>query len=253
MRIHDYLEQPASTDQDNFITRLDDSSERVRRSLRDFVVGEKFLPRLDAMLAAVGARLTDNRDVGRFIYGSFGSGKSHLLTVLGKMLEHDNTVYDIGHPALRRLRATHAWLDRHKTLVVRLNMMGKRGLTSALYEAFNGALPPGAERLEFTDEERIFKLVEGDARRVGGLDARHHRRAHFAPGAQHSHSHGLTLASDPRPQEFCSSPLTWPVPAVDLQASALTWGAPKDQLVVGGGGWKGVYHFHWARSPGGPW
>lgn len=171
MRIHDYLEQPASTDQDNFITRLDDSSERVRRSLRDFVVGEKFLPRLDAMLAAVGARLTDNRDVGRFIYGSFGSGKSHLLTVLGKMLEHDNTVYDIGHPALRRLRATHAWLDRHKTLVVRLNMMGKRGLTSALYEAFNGALPPGAERLEFTDEERIFKLVEGDARRVGGLDA----------------------------------------------------------------------------------
>ena len=171
MRIHDYLEQPESTAQDNFIAKVDeDKPERLRRSLRDFVVGEKVYPRLDDMLAAVGARLDDNRDVGRFIYGSFGSGKSHLLTVLGKMLERDAEVYDLGHKALRQLRATHTWLDRHRTLVVRLNMMGKRGLTSALFEAFNDALPKGAERLVFTDEERIFKLIESDARRHGSLD-----------------------------------------------------------------------------------
>lgn len=171
MRIHDYLEQPESIDQDNFITRLDDSSERVRRSLREFVVAENVYPRLDAMLAAVGARLDDNRDVGRYIYGSFGSGKSHLMTVLGKMLERDEAVYDLGHAALRRLRTAHPWLDRHRTLVVRLNMMGKRSLSTALYEAFNDALPLGAERLVFTDEERIFKLIESDARRHGSLDA----------------------------------------------------------------------------------
>lgn len=171
LRIHDYLEQPESTDQDNFITRLDDSVDRVRRSLREYVVGESVYPRLDEMLKAVGARLDDNRDVGRFIYGSFGSGKSHLMTVLGKMLERDETVYDLGHAALRRLRVAHPWLDRHRTLVVRLNMMGKRSLTSALYEAFNEALPAGAEKLVFTDEERIFKLIESDARRQGGLDA----------------------------------------------------------------------------------
>jgi hypothetical protein len=170
MRIHDYLEQPESTDQDNFIAKVDDTTDRVRRSLRDFVVGEKVFPRLDDMLTAVGARLDDNRDVGRFIYGSFGSGKSHLLTVLGKMLERDAAVYDLGHAALRRLRATHTWLDRHRTLVVRLNMMGKRSLTSALYEAFNRALPEGAERLVFTDEERIFKLIESDARRHASLE-----------------------------------------------------------------------------------
>ena len=171
LRIHDYLEQPESTDQDNFITRLDDSVDRVRRSLREYVVGESVYPRLDDMLTAVGARLDDNRDVGRFIYGSFGSGKSHLMTVLGKMLEREETVYDLGHAALRRLRVAHPWLDRHRTLVVRLNMMGKRSLSSALYEAFNAALPANAEKLVFTDEERIFKLIESDARRQGGLDA----------------------------------------------------------------------------------
>lgn len=171
MRIHDYLEQPESTDQDNFITRLDDSVDRVRRSLREFVVAANVYPRLDDMLTAVGARLDDNRDVGRFIYGSFGSGKSHLMTVLGKMLERDEAVYDLGHAALRRLRVAHPWLDRHRTLVVRLNMMGKRSLTSALYEAFNAALPASAEKLVFTDEERIFKLIESDARRNAGLDA----------------------------------------------------------------------------------
>ena len=189
MRIHDYLEQPESTDQDNFIAKVDDTTDRVRRSLRDFVVGEKVFPRLDDMLAAVGARLDDNRDVGRFIYGSFGSGKSHLLTVLGKMLERDAAVYDLGHPALRRLRATHTWLDRHRTLVVRLNMMGKRSLTSALYEAFNKALPEGAERLVFTDEERIFKLVESDARRHGSLETLLEQIAHdgYIPSAAFYH------------------------------------------------------------------
>src|SRR6476661_2211253 len=107
MRIRDHLQWQDDTNLDAFITRLSDGDDRVRQNVRQYVVGAKVRERLDSMLKAVGERLDDNRDVGRYIHGAFGSGKSNLLTVLGKMLERDEMVYDLGHPALRELRAKH--------------------------------------------------------------------------------------------------------------------------------------------------
>lgn len=171
MKIRDHLQWQDDTDLDAFITRLTDSEERVRQNVRQYVVGEKVRVRLDDMLKAVGQRLDDNRDVGRYIHGAFGSGKSNLMTVLGKMLERDDMVYDLGHSALRELRARHPWLDQHRTLVVRINMMGKTSLVKALFEGYNAALPAEVPKLEFTDEERVFALIERDAQRLGGLQA----------------------------------------------------------------------------------
>lgn len=171
MKIRDYLQWQDDTNLDAFITRLSDSEDRVRQNVRQYVVGEKVHERLDLLFTAVGQRLDDNRDVGRYIHGAFGSGKSNLLTVLGKMLERDEMVYDLGHPALRDLRAKHGWLDRHRTLVVRINMMDKPSLTRALFDGYNGALPPATPKLEFTDEERVFDLIDKDAQRLGGLPA----------------------------------------------------------------------------------
>lgn len=171
MRILDHLAPIEDTDLDAFITRLDDAPSKVRENLKRFIVSDKVRDDLGLMLEVVGQRLNDGRDVGRFIYGSFGSGKSHLMTVLGKMLERDEAVYDLGHEHLRALRADNPWLDTHKTLVVRLNMMGKRDLSSALYEAFNKALPDDVPELDFTNESELFDLIERDAERLGGLDA----------------------------------------------------------------------------------
>lgn len=171
MRIRDHLEWQDDTDLSAFITHLTDAEDRVRQNVRQYVVGDKVRERLDALLATVGGRLDDNRDVGRYIHGAFGSGKSNLLTVLGKMLERDEMVYDHGHQALRELRAKHPWLDRHRTLVVRINMMGKASLVRALFDGYNDALPAGMPKLVFTDEDRVFELIEKDAQRLGGLTA----------------------------------------------------------------------------------
>lgn len=170
MQIRDYIQWQDATDLDAFITKLTDSEERVRQNIRQYVVGDKVKERLDQLLKAVGERLDDNRDIGRYIHGAFGSGKSNLLTVLGKMLERDETVYDLGHAALREMRARHPWLDRHKTLVVRINMMGQASLVRALYHGYNQALPAGLPRPMFTDEERVFELIDRDAERLGGMD-----------------------------------------------------------------------------------
>jgi hypothetical protein len=180
MKIREHLQWQDDTDLDAFITRLTDSEDRVRQNVRQYVVGEMVQGRLDTLFKAVGERLDDNRDVGRYIHGAFGSGKSNLLTVLGKMLERDEMVYDLGHPSLRVLRAKHPWLDRHRTLVVRINMMGKHSLTRALFEGYNAALPAGVAPLGFTDEERVFELIDKDSLRLGGLPALLDQAAHDA-------------------------------------------------------------------------
>ncbi|MEM7675675.1 MAG: DUF6079 family protein, partial [Myxococcota bacterium] len=171
MRIADALEIPEFSDLSEFIARLNDDEAKVQANLRSFVVPANLEDKLDRMLAAVGHNLDQQQDVGRYIYGTFGSGKSHLMTVLAKMLEHDETVYDVGDEALSRLRAKHAWLDKHKTLVVRINMMGKRSLSAALFEAYNASLPSGVEPVVFTDEDDVFQLFEADAERFGGMQA----------------------------------------------------------------------------------
>ncbi len=170
MHILDALDIPAYSDLSEFITRINDSDERVLASLHSFVVPANLESKLDHLLHAVGHNLDQGRDVGRYIYGTFGSGKSHLMTVLAKMFEHDETVYDVGDPALARLRAGHPWIDHHRTLVVRINMMGKRSLASALFEAYNQALPETVEPVSFTDEGEVFELIDKDAERLGGLD-----------------------------------------------------------------------------------
>jgi hypothetical protein len=168
MRISEALELPQITALDEFITRLDDTEDRVLTSLKQFVLTDEVQKKLDIMLNDVGARLAQGRDTGRFIFGTFGSGKSHLMTVLGKMLERDETVYAVGDPGLATLRSRNDWLDKNRTLVVRVNMMGKSSLSSALYNAFNAALPAGVPRLEFTNEKRIFELIDHDAQRHYG-------------------------------------------------------------------------------------
>jgi uncharacterized protein DUF6079 len=168
MRISEALELPQISALDEFITRLDDTEDRVLTSLKQFVLTDEVQKKLDVMLNDVGARLAQGRDTGRFIFGTFGSGKSHLMTVLGKMLERDETVYAVGDPGLATLRSRNDWLDKNRTLVVRVNMMGKSSLSSALYNAFNAALPAGVPPLQFTNEKRIFELIDQDAQRHYG-------------------------------------------------------------------------------------
>lgn len=170
MRIADYIQHADSSDLDAFITRLNDDEAKVQQNLRSFVVGKQLYQRMDDLLTAVGQRLAEGKDIGRFLYGSFGSGKSHLMTVLGKMLERDEAVYLHGHASLRQLHQNHPWLDERKVLVVRLNMMGYDRFERALYEAFNAALPPEVPKVFFSNDAQVFELIEADARRLGGLE-----------------------------------------------------------------------------------
>ena len=163
--VRDFLDLPDDISPDAFIQRVDQTT---ADTLKQYVLPQAVKQRLGDQLRAVGQRLVQGKDIGRFVYGTFGSGKSHLLQVLGKMLERDELVYEVGDAGLRELRQEHPWLDEQKRLVVRVNMMGKRSLLGALYEGYQAALPDGAPSIELSNHERIFGLIDQDAERMGG-------------------------------------------------------------------------------------
>ena len=172
MRVADFLSLPTDVGTDAFIVRLDEADAGLRKQrIREYVLPTEVERQLDAMLKVVGERLAQKRDVGRFVYGSFGSGKSHLMLVLARMLAGDESVYELGDAGLRRLRQTHTWLGKDRVLVVPINMMGKKSLSRAIYEAYNAALPPEVEKAQFANHERIFEIVEAKAdEMLGGIE-----------------------------------------------------------------------------------
>ena len=168
MLIRDAFDIPETTDLDTFITRLDTRDpDRIKRDLASFVLVDSVFEQVDKMLHVVGDRFKQGLDVGRFVHGTFGCGKSHLMAVLSKMFESEELVYEVGDPRLRELRGRHGWVDQQNLLVVRLNMMGKSTLVRGLYDAYHAALPPGTAPAVLTNHARVFELIDRDAERVG--------------------------------------------------------------------------------------
>src|SRR5262245_48466267 len=141
-----------------FVIKLreaDPRSDEVRQLVEDYVITpavEKELPRILDDMKQVFDR---GEEYGRFIHGSFGSGKSHFMTMLALLLETAPPVWKKFRPLLNAHRDAQqskgreapeheAWLAKANLLVVRVHMLSVRGKTTgldrAVYEGFNETL-----------------------------------------------------------------------------------------------------------------
>src|SRR5688572_5559035 len=137
------------------LRELDPNSAEVEQLARDYVVTpavEKELPRILDDMKQVFER---GEEYGRFIHGSFGSGKAHFMTMLSLLIEGATPAWQKFRPLLDAHRgetvsnggdtADHeAWLTKAGLLVVRIHMLSVKGKTTgldrAVYEGFNAAL-----------------------------------------------------------------------------------------------------------------
>jgi hypothetical protein len=160
-------------------------SEEVRGLVADYVVTpavEKELPRILDDMKQVFDR---GEEYGRFIHGSFGSGKSHFMSMLSLLLEDAAPAWDKFGPVLGAHRDALAakgrdapdhrgWIPEARLLVVRIHMLSVRGRTTGLdrisYEAFNEALKRrGKAPFEFLNVEAIFEEVRREAEEYGDI------------------------------------------------------------------------------------
>lgn len=167
------------------LRELDPNSEEAQQLASDYVVTpavEKELPRILDDMKQVFER---GEEYGRFIHGSFGSGKSHFMTMLSLLVEGAAPAWKKFRPLLNAHRDAKAsngaeaadhegWLTKAGLLVVRIHMLSVRGKSTgfdrAVYEGFNAALKRrGKAPFEFLHVDAIFDEVRREAKEYGDI------------------------------------------------------------------------------------
>jgi hypothetical protein len=167
------------------LRELDANSDEVAQLTRDYVITpavEKELPRILDDMKQVFER---GEEYGRFIHGSFGSGKSHFMTMLSLLVECAAPAWQKFRPLLKAHGDTklgqgadapdhESWLAKAGLLVVRIHMLSVRGKNTgfdrAVYEGFNAALKRrGKQPFEFLNVDAIFDEVRREAKEYGDI------------------------------------------------------------------------------------
>jgi len=166
-----------------FVIKLREASpgsDEVRRLVDDYVVTPVIAAELPRILGDMKQIYDRGEEYGRFIHGSFGSGKSHLMTMLGLLLEGSAPAWEKFRPLFAGRQGAapgldpERWLAEARLLVVRLHMLSVRGretgLDRAVYDAFNEALARrGKAPFEFLDADAVFAEVRREADEYGDV------------------------------------------------------------------------------------
>jgi hypothetical protein len=167
------------------LRELDPNSQEVEQLARDYVVTPAVAKELPRILDDMKQVFDRGEEYGRFIHGSFGSGKSHFMTMLSLLVEGAQPAWKKFRPVLNAHReakvargaeaADHeACLGKAGLLVVRIHMLSVRGKNTgfdrAVYEGFNAALKRrGKQPFEFLNVDSIFHEVRREAQEFGDI------------------------------------------------------------------------------------
>lgn len=150
-------------------------SSELAQLVNDYVVTPAVAEDLPIVLEKMRQVFDRGEEYGRFIHGSFGSGKSHFMTMLSLLLEGAAAAWQKDHPAFTTLRTRHqGWIEKAHLLVVRIHMLSVKGkgtgLDRAVYDGFNEALRRrGKAPFEFLHVDGVLEEARREAQQYGDV------------------------------------------------------------------------------------
>lgn len=150
-------------------------SPELTRLVDDYVVTPAVALDLPVVLDKMRQVFDRREEYGRFIHGSFGSGKSHYLTMLALLFEDVTEAWAKDHALFRELRPRHQpWVAAAHLLVVRIHMLSIKGrgtgLDRAIYDGFNDALRRrGKAPFEFLHVDGVLDEARREAALYGDV------------------------------------------------------------------------------------
>ncbi len=167
--LNDVFNIPTDLTALEFVVRIRGGESTPQELVDEYVLTPGVRTELARILKVMKGTTGRGDDLGWFIHGSFGSGKSHFMAVLGYLLENKDFAWQKDDPHIGELAGQHrSWLSQRRLLVVRENMMsasveGSR-LDRMLYTAVNRELEErGHAPFEFLNVESVLE----EARREG--------------------------------------------------------------------------------------
>ncbi len=131
MYLRDVIDIPDSVHAGNFKIDLTRGFVETDARVAEYVVTDQLRQAFGKALLLVRAAVRDGASHAAYLHGSFGSGKSHFLTVLHAVL--NNTPVARAKPGLQPVIAEHDdWLRGRKFLMVPYHLVGQTDIDSAI-------------------------------------------------------------------------------------------------------------------------
>ena len=137
MLLRDAIAIPERINASDFVLELHKGVEQAGVTVGDYVVTPAISSAFQEALGLVESALAGNKDLGAFIHGSFGSGKSHFMAVLHLLLTGNASARAL--PGLQQVVADHAGLldgDRGKLLVIDYHLVGAASFEQAVFSGY---------------------------------------------------------------------------------------------------------------------
>lgn len=150
-----------------------DDEKMLQENIRDYVITETVAGEMERLVDRIVASCVRHEaGEGHYLHGSFGSGKSHFMAILGLILENNPAIWTKDHPTIRAIRERHGdWLAEHPLLVIPVYMLGQTtSFQVACYNAANARLQHlGLPPCEFSDADKVIASFRADAARYGDV------------------------------------------------------------------------------------
>jgi len=158
-----------------YVVVLEDQPDpaKVQQLVRDYVLTPGVRAQLREALEKLRTALKRGEAMGRFIHGSFGSGKSNFMFFLALLLEGNDLAWAKDHPDILTLANDfRSYLRGAKILPVRLNMLSLNrpgaGFDRLVYESYNAAVRlRGKPECSFLDVDGVLDEVRAEAAAYG--------------------------------------------------------------------------------------
>ncbi len=131
MLLREVIDIPESVHSGDFKIELSGGFTEVDQRIAEYVVTDQLRGAFRKALALVRSAVRDGKSHAAYLHGSFGSGKSHFLTVLHAVLNNEPAAR--AKPALHPVIREHDdWLGGKKFLMVPYHLVGQADVSSAV-------------------------------------------------------------------------------------------------------------------------
>ncbi|MDJ0841533.1 MAG: phage resistance protein [Acidobacteriota bacterium] len=161
--LKDLIHIPERVHGNDFVLQLKQGLDNEREVVDSYVVTPQLTDAFDRALGLIQKALDRNASMGAYLHGSFGSGKSHFMTILHLLLQNNPTAR--AKQELQGVLGGHdLWLQGKKLLLVPYYMIGAANLESRLlggYADHIAAVEPDAPVPGVFQGKRIFQDAGG--------------------------------------------------------------------------------------------
>ncbi|MCA9623608.1 MAG: hypothetical protein KC731_31520 [Myxococcales bacterium] len=152
--------------------RAEDDAARDAKLVRDYVFTPTVRRELPPLLERMKHVMERREELGKLVHGSFGSGKSHFMALLGMLLGDRDVAWSKDDPLLDELRPHRSWIGEARLLVVRIHMLTASDddatFDRMIYRATNEALARhGAAPFEHVHVDGILEEMRREGAQYG--------------------------------------------------------------------------------------